>query len=96
MSAWFEVRIELDDPSIVSGLDEAPVDVIVVSDSVEDVMAIPVSSLVALHEGGYAVEMDIGNGQVQLVPVEVGFFGSNNLLEITTGALQSGDRVVVP
>jgi peptidoglycan hydrolase-like protein with peptidoglycan-binding domain len=94
--AWFEVRIALDDPSVAAGLDEAPVDVVVVSDSVSDVMAIPVSALVALLEGGYAVEVDTGNGQVELVAVEVGFFGSNNLIEITGGDLEPGDQVVVP
>ena len=94
--AWFEVRIALDDPSMAAGLDEAPVDVIIVSASVSDVMAIPVSALVALLEGGYAVEVDTGNGQVQLIAVEVGFFSSNNLIEITSGALELGDRVVVP
>lgn len=94
--ATFEVWIELDDPSVSEGLDKAPVDVIVVSDSVQDVMAIPVSALVALLEGGYAVEVDAGGGRVQLVAVEVGFFGSNNMIEITSGALEPGDRVVVP
>ncbi len=95
-SATFEVRIELDDPSVAAGLDEAPVDVIVVSDSVEDVMAIPVSALVALLEGGYAVEVDAGGEHVQLVAVEVGFFSTNNMIEIVSGALEPGDRVVVP
>jgi peptidoglycan hydrolase-like protein with peptidoglycan-binding domain len=94
--AWFEVRIALDDSSVAAGLDEAPVDVIIVSASVSDVMAIPVSALVALLEGGYAVEVNIGNGQVQLIAVEVGFFSSNNLIEITSGALEPGDQVVVP
>jgi peptidoglycan hydrolase-like protein with peptidoglycan-binding domain len=94
--ATFEVQIELDDPTVAAGLDEAPVDVIVVSDSVEDVMAIPVSALVALLEGGYAVEVDIGGGQVQLVAVEVGFFGSNNMIQVLSAELQPGDRVVVP
>jgi len=94
--AWFEVRIALDDPSVASGLDEAPVDVIIVSDSVTDVMAIPVSALVALLEGGYAVEVDTGNGQVALIAVEVGFFSSYNLIEITSGDLELGDQVVVP
>jgi multidrug efflux pump subunit AcrA (membrane-fusion protein) len=94
--AWFEVRIELDDSSVAAGLDEAPVDVIIVSDSVSDVMAIPVSALVALLEGGYAVEVDTGNGQVQLIAVEVGFFSSNNLIEIISGDLEPGDQVVVP
>jgi len=94
--ATFEVRIELNDPSVAAGLDEAPVDVIVVSDSVEGVMAIPVSALLALLEGGYAVELDTGNGQVQLIAVEVGFFSTDNMIEITSGALEPGDRVVVP
>jgi len=94
--AWFEVRIELDDLSVAEGLDEAPVDVIIVSDSVSDIMAIPISALVALLEGGYAVEKDTGNGQVELIAIEVGFFGSDNLIEITSGALEPGDRVVVP
>jgi peptidoglycan hydrolase-like protein with peptidoglycan-binding domain len=94
--ATFEVLVELDNPSVAAGLDEAPVDVIVVSDSVEGVMAIPVSALVALLEGGYAVELDAGGGRTQLVAVEVGFFGENNMIEITSGALEPGDRVVVP
>lgn len=94
--ATFEVLVELDDPAVAVGLDEAPVDVIVVSDSVQDVMAIPVSALVALLEGGYAVEIDAGGGRTRLVAVEVGFFGENNMIEITSGALEPGDRVVVP
>ena len=81
---------------MAAGLDEAPVDVIVVSDSVDDVMAIPVSALVALLEGGYAVEKDTGGGDIQLVAVEVGFFGSNNMIAVISDQLQPGDRVVVP
>jgi peptidoglycan hydrolase-like protein with peptidoglycan-binding domain len=94
--ATFEVRIKLDDPTVAVGLDEAPVDVIIVSDSVEDVMAIPVSALVALLEGGYAVEVDTGGGQVELIAVEVGFFSTDNMIEITSGTLEPGDQVVVP
>jgi len=59
-------------------------------------MAVPVSALVALLEGGYAVEVDTGGGRTQLVAVEVGFFGSNNMVQITSAALQPGDQVVVP
>jgi len=59
-------------------------------------MTIPVSALVALLEGGYAVELDTGNGQVQLIAVEVGFFSTDNMIEITAGALEPGDRVLVP
>ena len=95
-SAWFEARATLDDPEAVTELDAAPVDIIIVSDSIQDVMAVPVSALVALLEGGYAVEVDAGGGKTKLVGVEVGFFGSNNLVQITSAALQPGDQVVVP
>ncbi len=94
--ATFDVVIELDDSAPATGLDEAPVDVIAVSDSVEDVMAVPVSALLALLEGGYAVETDAGGGLTRLVPVEVAFFGENGMIQIASAVLQPGDRVVVP
>jgi len=50
----------------------------------------------ALLEGGYAVEKKTGPGQVQLVAVEVGFFGSDNMIAVTSDNLQPGDQVVVP
>lgn len=93
--ASFEVKIVLDDPTVAAGLDEAPVDVEVVSDSVANVMAIPVSALVALAEGGYAVEVDAGNGATQLVAVDPGFY-ADGLVEITSSSLKVGDQVVVP
>jgi len=100
-SATFQVLVELAadlaTDAVLAGLpDETSVDVIFVSDAVTDVMAIPVSALVALLEGGYAVEVKTGLGQPQLVAVEVGFFGSNNMIAVTSDDLQPGDRVVVP
>jgi len=98
--ATFHVLVEIDDPTAAAGLaelpDETSVDVIFVSDSVTDVMAIPVTALVSLLEGGYAVEVKTGNGQPQLVAVEVGFFGSNNMIAVTSDSLQPGDQVMVP
>jgi len=96
----FEVLVEIDDPTAAAGLaelpDETSVDVIFISDAVDDVMAIPVSALVALLEGGYAVEVDTAIGGPRLVAVEIGFFGSNNMIAVTSDALQPGDQVVVP
>ena len=93
--ATFEVFVHLDDPTPAEGLDEAPVEIIVVSDSVEDVVAIPVSALVALLEGGYGVEVDTGDGTVQLIAVDVGFF-ADGFVEVTSATLEPGDLVVVP
>ena len=94
--ATFDVVIELTDSQLALGLDEAPVEVIVVSDSVVDVMAVPVSALVALLEGGYAVELDTGSGTRRYVGVETGFFGEDGMIEIVSPELEPGDRVVIP
>ena len=93
-SATFGVKIVLEDPSVAVGLDEAPVDVEVISDSVSNVMAIPVSALVALQEGGYAVEVQTATG-TQLVAVDPGFY-ADGLVEVESTGLSVGDMVVVP
>ena len=93
--AVFEVIIELLDPSVAEFLDEAPVEVDVISESVEGVLAVPVSSLVALSEGGYAVRVEANGGDSRLVGVDPGFF-ADGLVEVTSDGLAAGDRVVVP
>jgi multidrug efflux pump subunit AcrA (membrane-fusion protein) len=104
-SASFEVLIEIDDAGPMDEAtaatldalpDETSVDVIFVSDAVTDVMAVPVSALVALLEGGYAVEKRVAPNQMQLVAVDVGFFGSDNRIAVTSDSLQPEDQVVVP
>ena len=59
---YFEVEITLDRQGAATGLDEAPVDVEVIDDRVENVLVVPVTALLALGEGGYAVQIDAGNG----------------------------------
>jgi peptidoglycan hydrolase-like protein with peptidoglycan-binding domain len=91
----FEVTIALDDPAAAASLDEAPVDVLIVTDSARGVLAVPVTALLVLSEGGYAVEVDAGGGDTRLVGVEPGFF-ADGLVEVQSSGLQFGDRVVVP
>ncbi len=93
-TAVFEVTILLTDPDAASGLDEAPVDVDIVTDSVEGVMAVPVAALIALAEGGYAVEV-AGTEPARLVGVTPGFF-ANGMVEVTSDDLSIDDMVVVP
>jgi multidrug efflux pump subunit AcrA (membrane-fusion protein) len=61
-STTLPVTISLDDPAAAGDLDHAPVTVTVVRDSRENVLTVPVSALVALLEGGYAVEVVDGSG----------------------------------
>lgn len=70
-------------------LDQAPVDVDVESERAAGVLAVPVRALVALSDGGYAVEVD-----GQLIAVETGDF-AGGLVEVQ-GALEEGDEVVIP
>lgn len=91
----FEVIVILDDSTAAAGLDEAPVDVEIVTDSRQGVLAVPVTALVALAEGGYAVEVDQGGGQTSLVAVQPGFY-AEGLVEVASTSLAAGDRVVVP
>jgi peptidoglycan hydrolase-like protein with peptidoglycan-binding domain len=93
--ATFEVVVTLDDPAAAAGLDEAPVDVEVVTESRRGVIAVPVTALLALAEGGYAVEVEQPDGTTRLVAVEPGFY-SSGLVEIVSGSVEPGDRVVVP
>ena len=65
----FEVTIVLDDPTVAGELDEAPVEVDIVTDSARDVVAVPVTALLALREGGYAVEVDLGAGPRRSSPL---------------------------
>jgi peptidoglycan hydrolase-like protein with peptidoglycan-binding domain len=62
------VTITLADPAAGADLDTAPVNVDVVTDSRENVLAVPVSALLALIEGGYAVEVVDGVGAAAASP----------------------------
>jgi multidrug efflux pump subunit AcrA (membrane-fusion protein) len=94
-SATIDVTIKLDNPQDAADLDQAPVTVDVVTSSRPDVLTVPVSSLLALLEGGYAVEVVDAGGGHSYVTVELGRF-QDGWVEITSGALQEGQEVVIP
>jgi peptidoglycan hydrolase-like protein with peptidoglycan-binding domain len=92
-----EVTIVLDDPAASGTIDQAPVDVLITTLSRENVLAVPVIALLALLEGGYAVEVVSADGTTSLVGVETGLFQDGWVeIEVTSGALSEGDQVVVP
>jgi hypothetical protein len=87
------VLIALDDPTSTGTIDEAPVEVQFTTSAATDVLAVPVEALLALAEGGYAVEVE-REGTTELVGVELGKF-ADGYVEIT-GAVDEGEMVVVP
>jgi peptidoglycan hydrolase-like protein with peptidoglycan-binding domain len=93
-TATIPVTITLDEASGVE-LDEAPVDVEIASDSAENVLAVPVTALLALAGGGYAVEVVDASGQTHLVRVEPGMY-ADGYVEIAGDGIEEGTTVVVP
>jgi Putative peptidoglycan binding domain len=94
-SPTIEVHASPTDPAATGRLDQAPVNVEITTESVHDVLAVPVDALLALAGGGYAVE--VAEGRVhRLVGVTVGLFDDAEGLVQVTGRLSVGERVVVP
>jgi hypothetical protein len=88
------VTIELEDTAVVGDLDGAEVTVSVVRETRPDVLTVPVDALLALREGGYALEMVADDGSTYLVAAEVGLF--DDLGVEVSGSFDAGDEVVVP
>lgn len=82
-----EVIVTVDDPG---DYDEAAVEVHITRASRQGVLGVPVTALLALAEGGYAVERTDG----RLVAVETGMF-ADGWVEVS-GEVAEGDEVVVP
>ena len=89
-----QITVRLVNPDAAGRLDQAPVGVNIVSAQARDVLAVPISALVALAGGGYAVEVSRG-GTVHLVAVQTGLF-SQTLVQVSGAGLTAGTRVEVP
>jgi peptidoglycan hydrolase-like protein with peptidoglycan-binding domain len=87
------VTVALDNPKAGGRLDQAPVEVYVTTQTRKGVLAVPVGALLALKEGGYAVETVDAAGQHQLVAVRLGVF-SNGMVEVAGSGLRAGAKVV--
>jgi hypothetical protein len=89
-----EVLITIPDQPALVGLEVASVDVEFVSDGREDVLSVPVAALLALPDGGFAVEV-VADGSSALVPVDTGLFASGRV-EVSGEGIAEGIRVGVP
>ena len=73
-------------------LDDSPVTVNLVSSRVKNVLTVPVNALLALAEGGYAVEKVNADGTTTLVKIAPGMF-ANGFVQVS-GNVSEGETVV--
>jgi len=92
-----EVDITPTEPQATGHLDQAPVQVSITTASAENVLVVPVTALLALAGGGYAVEEVQARGVHRLLPVTLGLFDDEaGDVQVSGPELAAGQRVVVP
>jgi multidrug efflux pump subunit AcrA (membrane-fusion protein) len=89
------VTVTLTDPAAAGGLDEAPVTVNITTAAARDVLAVPVTALLARAPGRYDVEVVGPWGTRRYVTVTPGIFDDSSGLVQVAGNLTPGQRVVV-
>ncbi|MGY4643203.1 hypothetical protein [Cellulomonas sp. URHB0016] len=89
------LHVDVADQAAVAALAGSAVTVEVSTDVAEDALIVPVTALLALAEGGYAVERVTRGGHVELVGVKVGLIAEARV-QVTGGKLKAGDRVRIP
>ncbi|WP_306214061.1 efflux RND transporter periplasmic adaptor subunit [Actinoplanes sp. RD1] len=83
------ITVTLDDPDAAGRLDGGSIEVRVPGESRKGVLTVPVNALLALQEGGYALQLPDGS----LVQAETGLF-AKGMVEVSGAGLRAGLRVV--
>ncbi|WP_405148426.1 peptidoglycan-binding protein [Sphaerisporangium sp. NBC_01403] len=88
------VDVTVSVPGSVRRFERAPVDVTLVSDRRKDVLAVPVSALIAMPGGGYGVTLVGPGGTTRDVKVTTGMFAAGKV-EVSGQGLVAGAQVEV-
>jgi HlyD family secretion protein/Putative peptidoglycan binding domain len=93
----YPVTVALDDPAAADAFESGTVDVSVERSRTEDTTAVPVIALLALREGGYAVQVvdDSQPEGYRLVSVQVGTI-ADEWAQVSGDGVEAGVEVVVP
>src|SRR5215467_2398851 len=87
------VTVTLSDNAAAGKVDGAAVTVYVTRNTRKNVLTVPITALLALQTGGYAVET--ADGRHRRIPVQTGIF-SNSQVEISGPGIEEGLRVLAP
>ena len=102
---FIQVKLDVTNPEEIDIYDQAPVKVFVTTEVSQGVLYVPVNALIALAEGGYALEIYNGELETEVfsgesgvdttyVGVEIGVF-TDGYVEIV-GNISEGQLVIVP
>lgn len=96
-SPTITVLVAPDDASATGNLDQASVEVSITTNSVKDAFIVPVDALLALADGGYALEVVGPKGAHTLEPVTTGLFDdANGSVQVSGTGVVAGQRIVIP
>ncbi|MCZ4602842.1 peptidoglycan-binding protein [Streptomyces sp. Lzd4kr] len=89
------VTVSLTDQKAAASAGPGPATLTVTDRKADKVLAVPVTALLALAEGGYGVEVVGADGRTRTVPVTIGLVADARA-EITKGEVREGTKVVIP
>lgn len=92
-ASTIDVKVGLPDQSRLGSLDSAPVDVVITTQSVQNVLAVPITALTVLPSGGYAVDV-VDGSTTHRVAVTPGLY-TNSMVQVSGTGLAAGESVEV-
>lgn len=96
-SPTITVLVTPDNPNATGNLDQAPVEVSITAGSTKNAFIVPIDALVALADGGYALEVIGPRGVHRLEPVTLGLFDdANEQVQVSGTGVVASQRIVIP
>ena len=92
---YLEVSVAMEEDLSLPEWTGATVTVSITKELAENVLSVPVTSLLALLDGGYALEVQESGSITKLVPVKTGIY-ADGWVEVTGQGLEAGTEVVMP
>ena len=95
-SSSVDVTVSVTDPKAATEPDQTPVSIAFTSNGAKGVLAAPVTALIALAGGGYALEVQDSSGATHLVATKPGLYAVGGLVEVSGDGIADGTTVVIP